>query len=70
MRIATTLIAAAAISVSAVAANAGGLNVPAPEAMIAPPPMVMDAPAPTGSINPGYIVLGLLAALVAASGSF
>ena len=26
--------------------------------------------APTGSVNSGYVVLGLLAALVAASGSF
>lgn len=69
MRFTATLAAAAAITVSAVAANAGGLNLPAPEPMIVAPE-VMEAPAPTGSLNSGYVVLGLLAALVAASGSF
>jgi len=34
------------------------------------PVVIVDTPAPTGSINSGYIVLGLLAALVAASASF
>lgn len=68
MRLTTTLIAAAAIAVSGVAANAGGLSAPAPEMTVAP--VMMDTPAPAGSINSGYVVLGLLAALVAASGSF
>ena len=66
MRLTTTLAAAAAIAVSGVAANAGGL---AP-VMVEAPVVMVDTPAPAGSINPGYIVLGLLAALVAASGSF
>lgn len=68
MRITTTLAAAAAIAVSGVAASAGGLSTPAPEMTVAP--VMMDTPAPAGSINSGYVVLGLLAALVAASGSF
>lgn len=66
MRIAKTLIAAAAIAAAGSAATAGGL---APEVMEAPV-VVVDTPAPAGSINSGYVVLGLLAALVAASGSF
>ncbi len=66
MRLTTTLAAAAAIAVSGAAANAGGL---APVA-VETPVVVVDTPAPAGSINSGYIVLGLLAALVAASGSF
>ena len=70
MRITTTLAAAAAIAVSAVAANAGGLSQPAPDAMVAAPVVVETMAAPSGSLNSGYIVLGLLAALVAASGSF
>ena len=65
MRITTTLAAAAAIAVAGSAATAGGL---APEIM--EPVVVVDTPAPAGSINSGYVVLGLLAALVAASGSF
>lgn len=65
MRLTTTLAAAAVIAVSGVAANAGGLSTP-----IAPIVEVMTPAAPAGSINSGYIVLGLLAALVAASGSF
>lgn len=68
MRLTTTLAAAAAIAVSGVAANAGGLSVP-----VTTTPTVVDVmtpAAPTGSVNSGYIVLGLLAALVAASGSF
>ena len=68
MRLTTTLAAAAAIAVSGVAANAGGLATAVPEMTVAP--VMMDTPAPTGSINSGYVVLGLLAALVAASGSF
>ena len=67
MRLTTTLAAAAAIAVAGSAATAGGL---APEVMEAPV-VVVDTPAPAvGSINSGYVVLGLLAALVAASGSF
>jgi len=46
--------------------RAGGLAPVIPEA----PVVIVDTPAPTGSINSGYIVLGLLAALVAASASF
>ena len=68
MRLTTTLAAAAAIAVSGVAANAGGLAPAVPEMTVAP--VMMDTPAPKGSINSGYVVLGLLAALVAASGSF
>ncbi len=68
MRLTKTLAAAAVIAVAGSAATAGGL---APEVMEAPVVMVdTPAPAPAGSINSGYIVLGLLAALVAASGSF
>ena len=66
MRITTTLAAAAAIAVSGVAANAGGLFVPAEEKM----EIMVPAPVAGSSISSGYIVLGLLAALVAASGSF
>lgn len=67
MRLTTTLAAAAAIAVSGVAANAGGLAPVIADA----PVVIVDTPAPsTGSINSGYIVLGLLAVLVAASASF
>lgn len=66
MRLTTTLAAAAAIAVSGAAANAGGL---APVA-VETPVVVVDTPAPTGSISPAYVVLGLLGALVAASASF
>lgn len=66
MRLTTTLAAAAVIAVSGVTANAGGLT---PVIQAAPVVEVMT-PAPTGSLNSGFIVLGLLAALVAASGSF
>jgi len=69
MRFTTTLAAAAAVTLSAAAANAGGLSMPAPEATIVAPMEVMEV-APAGSLNSGYVVLGLLAALVAASGSF
>lgn len=67
MRLTTTLAAAAAIAVSGVAANAGGLSTPV---MTTPVVEVMAPAAAGGSVNSGYIVLGLLAALVAASGSF
>jgi len=67
MRTLKVLAAAAVISTTAITANAGGLAPVIPEA----PVVVVDAPAPaTGSINSGFIVLGLLAALVAASASF
>lgn len=64
MRLTTTLAAAAVIAVSGVAANAGGLGETITETV------TMEKVAPTSSVNSGYIVLGLLAALVAASGSF
>lgn len=63
MRFTKTLAAAAAISFAGTMSSAGGL---ADVIKIAPPP----PPAEVSSINSGYIVLGLLAALVAASGSF
>lgn len=67
MRFTTTLAAAAAIAVSGVAANAGGLGDMAMEA----PVVMVDTPEAAGSsLNSGFIVLGLLAALVAATGSF
>ena len=66
MRFTKTLIAAAAISTIGMTATAGGL---APEVMEAPV-VVADPMMPKGSINSGYVVLGLLAALVAASASF
>ena len=62
MRLTTTL-AAAALAVSAVAANAGGM---APATMEAP--VVVVEPAPAGSsISSTYIVIGVLAALVIAA---
>ena len=67
MRITTTLAAAAAIAVSGIAANAGGLTLaPADDTVT----IIAPAPVAGSSISSGYIVLGLLAALVAASGSF
>lgn len=64
MRLTTTLAAAAALTVSAVTANAGGL---APTTMEAPV-AVAPAPAPAGSsINPAFIVVGVLAALLIAA---
>ena len=63
------ILAVAILSTVAVSAQAGGLAPVAVET--APAPMVDTMPmAPAGSINSGYVVLGLLAALVAASGSF
>lgn len=70
MRITTTLAAAAALSVSAVAANAGGLGPTGTTDVVIAAPQEIMTPAPTGSINPAFIVLGLLGALVAAGGSF
>ena len=66
MRTFKVLAAAAILSTGAATANAGGLAPVIPEA----PVVVIDEPAPTSSINSGFIVLGLLAALVAASASF
>lgn len=65
MRLTTTLAAAAAIAVTGAAANAGGI---AP--VIDTPIVVVDTPTGGSSVPAGYIVLGLVAALVAASGSF
>lgn len=66
MRTLKVLAAAAILSTGAATAHAGGLAPVIPEA----PVVVVDTPAPTSSINSGFIVLGLLAALVAASASF
>jgi hypothetical protein len=68
MRSLKVLAAAAVLASTAVTANAGGLApLPAPT----PVERILPAPEPAGgSINSGYIVLGLLAALVAASASF
>lgn len=62
MRLTKTLAAAAVIALAGSTASAGGLG---PTIVVQDPPA---APAP--SIPAGYIVLGLVAALVAASGSF
>lgn len=59
--------AATVIAFGATTASAGGL------APVAPPPaveIIPAAPAATGSISPGLIVLGVVGALVAASASF
>lgn len=65
MRTLKVLAAAAVLSTAAATANAGGL------APVVPQEPVVIEPAPAGgSIPSGYIVLGLLAALVAASASF
>lgn len=56
------LAAAAAIAVSATAATAGGL---APEVMEAPV-VVVDTPAPTGSLG-GWVVPAIALALIAAA---
>lgn len=66
MKTIKTVAAASIIAAAGTAATAGGL---APVVM-EEPMIVVDAPAPAGSINSGYVVLGLVAALVAASGSF
>lgn len=64
MRLTTTLAAAAALTISGFAANAGGL---APEVMEAPV-VVVEEPAPAGSsINSTYIIVGVLAALLIAA---
>ncbi len=64
MRLTTTLAAAAALTISGFAANAGGL---APEVMEAPV-VVVEEPAPAGSsINSTYVIVGILAALLIAA---
>jgi hypothetical protein len=64
MRLTTTLAAAAALTISGFAANAGGL---APEVMEAPV-VVVEEPAPAGSsINSTYVIVGVLAALLIAA---
>lgn len=70
MRFAKTTIAAAVLSTAALTATAGGLAPAAMDTPVAVPVVVDAAPVAAGSINSGYVVLGLLAALVAASGSF
>jgi hypothetical protein len=64
MRLTTTLAAAAALAVSAVSANAGGMAAPVMDA----PVVAMDEPAPAGSsVSSTYIVIGVIAALLIAS---
>ncbi|MBE0412938.1 MAG: hypothetical protein IBX59_04825 [Yoonia sp.] len=59
--------AAAALAISTLSANAGGLS---PE-IIETPPVVVDTFEPAGSsVDPTFVVLGILALLlIAASGS-
>ncbi len=66
MKTLKTLAAVAIVASTATTVSAGGL---AP--VIATPQVtIVDTPAPSGSISPGLIVLGVLGALVAASASF
>ena len=62
MRLTTTLAAAAAIAVSGVAANAGGLTAP-----VEAPMVEVMTPAPAGSMSSGLLLLALIAALLAVS---
>ena len=64
MRFTTTLAAAAAIAVSGVAANAGGLTAP-----VEAPMVEVMTPAPAGSMSSGLLLLALIAALLAVSSS-
>ena len=65
MRFTTTLVASALLAVSSLSANAGGLSTP-----VATTPVVeVMAPAPAGSLNSNYVILGLLAVLVAIAAS-
>ena len=64
MRLTTTLAAAAAIAVSGVAANAGGLTAP-----VEAPMVEVMTPAPAGSMSSGLLILAAIAALLAASAS-
>jgi hypothetical protein len=66
MRILSTITAAAAIAALSTTATAGGLS---PEVMEAPV-AVAPAAAPAGSsINPAFVVVGVLAALLIAANS-
>lgn len=65
MRLTTTLAAAAALTITGFAANAGGLE-PAP--LEAPVVIVEEEAAPAGSsINSTYLIVGVLAALLIAA---
>jgi hypothetical protein len=64
MRLTTTLAAAAAIAVSGVAANAGGLTTP-----VETPIVEVMTPAPAGSMSSGLLIRALIAALLAAASS-
>lgn len=64
MRLVTTLAAAAALTISGFAAQAGS---PEP-VVIEQPPVIVDEPAPAGSsINSTYVIVGVLAALLIAA---
>lgn len=64
MRILTTFTAAASVAVLATSTMAGGLA----DEIIEPPVEVMTVDEPAGSsINPTFVVLGVLAALLLAS---
>jgi len=65
MRISTTLTAAVAITAFATSSIAGGLS---DEIMEAPVEVVEDNVAPAGtSVNPTFVILGVLAALLIAA---
>lgn len=64
MRIVTTTIAASALLVSSTMVQAGGLS----DEIMEAPVIVAEEPAPAGSsINPTYLVIGVLAALLIAA---
>jgi len=67
MRYTKTLAAAAVVAMAGTTASAGGIE---PTPPLPPIEVIPPAAAPTSSVPAGYIVLGLVAALVAASGSF
>lgn len=68
MRFTKTLAAAAVVALAGTAATAGGIApVQQEQDIIVPTPTPAG---PASSVPAGYIVLGLVAALVAASGSF
>jgi hypothetical protein len=65
MRLTTTFAAAAALAISGFAANAGGMDEPVmAEPVMIPEPVVEPA---GSSVNSTWLVVGLLAALVAAA---
>jgi hypothetical protein len=64
MRILTTVIATSVLMANATMTTAGGLS---PEIMPTPEPVVQSVPPQGSSVKPGYIVLGVLAALLIAS---